>query len=170
VFPAGPLRAPLQPQIARTNALIVIGAGDAASNVAAAMRIRGVPVLHARLAPDQASVGKLRRQRVLAFAGIGDPARFFATLRANGVDVAQERTFADHHPFTPSEIERLISDAAAQSLTPVTTEKDMARIRSDARLQTHANGIATLAVTLEFDDAAMLRDFVAAQLAKARAG
>ncbi|HEX7789684.1 MAG TPA: tetraacyldisaccharide 4'-kinase [Afipia sp.] len=169
VFPAGPLRAPLEPQIARTDALIVIGAGDAASNLIALVVKRGASVLHAHLAPDQVSVETLRGQRVLAFAGIGDPARFFATLRANGVDVIEERTFADHHPFTSEEIARLVSDAAAKSLTLVTTEKDMARIRSDIRLQAHANGIATFAVTLEFSDAAALRNFVAARLAKARA-
>jgi tetraacyldisaccharide 4'-kinase len=170
VFPAGPLRAPLEPQIARTDALIVIGAGDAAGNVTALVAKHGAAILYARLAPDQVSVGKLRGQRVLAFAGIGDPARFFATLRASGVDVAQERIFADHHPFTPDEIERLISDAAAQSLTLVTTEKDMARIRSDGHLQAHATGIAAFAVTLEFGDVALLQDFVAARLMKARAG
>jgi tetraacyldisaccharide 4'-kinase len=169
VFPAGPLRAPLPPQVARTDALIVIGKGQAATGIADAVASRGAPVLHAQLAPDQASVSALRDQRVLAFAGIGDPARFFATLRASGVHVAEERAFADHHPFTPEEIERLVSEAAAKSLTLVTTEKDMARIRSDARLKGHADMIATFAVTLDFDDEAMLRNFVAERLAKARA-
>lgn len=168
VFPAGPLRAPLEPQIARTDALIVIGAGNAASDIAAAVAKRAAPVLRARLVPDQASVDRLRDQRVLAFAGIGDPPRFFATLRACGVDVAEERTFADHHPFTPEEIERLVSDAAEKSLTLVTTEKDMARIRSDVRLQHHADKIAAFAVSLDFGDAAMLRNFVATRLVKAR--
>lgn len=169
VFPAGPLRAPLELQLARTDALIVIGTGDAANDIAAAVSRHGARVLRARLAPDQASVDRLRGQRVLAFAGIGDPARFFATLRACGVDVVEEKAFADHHLFTPDEIERLASDAAAKSLMLVTTEKDMARIRSDARFEGHANGIATFAVTLDFGDTAMLRSFVADRLAAARA-
>lgn len=169
VFPAGPLRAPLEPQIARTDALIVIGEGDAASKIAEFVTMRGAPVLRARLKPDEASVSALRGQRVLAFAGIGDPARFFATLRANGVDVTEERAFADHHPFSPDEIERLLSDAAVKSLTPVTTEKDMARIRSDVRLKAYANRIGTFAVTLTFDHEPVLRNFVAERLTKARA-
>lgn len=170
VFPAGPLRVPLSPQVARTDALIVIGAGDAADHVIAAVTKHGAPVWRARLVPDQGSVDQLRGQRVLAFAGIGDPARFFATLRASGVDVVDEKIFPDHHAFTPDEIERLVADAAAKSLTLVATEKDMARIRSDAGLRRYANGIATFAVTLAFADDAALRNFVISRLAQARAG
>mgnify|MGYP001351301708 CR=1 FL=1 len=169
VFPAGPLRAPLPPQIARTDALIVIGSGDAADGVIADVTKEGASVLRARLVPDQASLDQLREQRVLAFAGIGDPARFFATLRASGVEVIEEKIFADHHPFTPDEIERLVSEAAAKSLMLVTTEKDMARIRSDVRLRKHADRIAAFAVTLAFDDETKLRDLVTARLARARA-
>ena len=169
VFPAGPLRAPLPPQIVRTDALVVIGVGDAADDIARSVAISGASVLRARLVPDSVSLDRLRGQRVLAFAGIGDPARFFATLRASGVDVIEERIFADHHPFTLDEIERLISTAAAKSLVLVTTEKDMARIRSDVRLQKHADTIAAFAVTLAFDDETTLRDFVTARLAQARA-
>ena len=111
VFPAGPLRAPLQPQLARTDALIIVGDGAAAAPVAAEIAAQGKPVLPAHLKPDAAQVASLRGKRVLAFAGIGDPARFFNTLRANGVDVVRERAFADHHPFSQGEIENLIDEA-----------------------------------------------------------
>ncbi len=47
VFPAGPLRAPLPPQLARTDALIVVGDGSAARAVAADIAARGKPVLSA---------------------------------------------------------------------------------------------------------------------------
>ncbi len=168
VFPAGPLRAPLAPQVARTDALIMIGDGQAADGIAVAVTERHAPVLRARLVPDESSAAALRGQRVLAFAGIGDPARFVATLRASGANVIAERAFADHHPFTPGEIEQLISDAATKSLMLVTTEKDMARIRSDARIAYHAANIRVLPVTLTFDDEAALRDLLARGLAKAR--
>src|SRR6185437_1001840 len=86
VFPAGPLRAPLGPQIARTDALVVVGDGVAVKMLATEMVVRGKPVLAARLKPDDASLKSLQGRRVLAFAGIGDPARFFNTLRKCGVD------------------------------------------------------------------------------------
>ena len=111
VFPAGPLRAPLRPQLARTDALIVVGNGSAAEAVAAEIAAQGKPVLSAHLKPDEAQVAQLRGKRVLAFAGIGDPTRFFNTLRASGIDVAGQRAFADHHPYSQAEIESLIAEA-----------------------------------------------------------
>src|SRR5206468_8469770 len=110
VFPAGPLRASLAPQLDRTDALIVIGDG-AADKTAAAVAARGKPVLRGHLRPDAASVTHLLGKRVLAFAGIGDPLRFFRTLRASGIEVVGERSFADHHPFSKQEIDALIAEA-----------------------------------------------------------
>src|SRR4051794_16613973 len=100
VFPAGPLRAPLPPQLARTDVLVVVGNGNAAAAAAAAVAAQGGLVLRAHLMPSEASVAGLRGKRVLAFAGIGDPRRFFRTLRASGVEVRSEKAFADHHPFS----------------------------------------------------------------------
>ncbi len=168
VFPAGPLRAPLRPQLARTDALIVIGDGTAAQAVAAAIAARGRPVLSAHLRPDDISVASLGGKRVLAFAGIGDPARFFRTLRASGIEVVAKRAFADHHPYSKSEIELLIDEAARDALTLVTTEKDLARLRGRGGLPSWACDIVPFAVTLAFEDAAQLRKFVSGCLFKAR--
>jgi tetraacyldisaccharide 4'-kinase len=168
VFPAGPLRAPLPPQLARTDALIVVGDGAAAAPVATAIAAQGRPVLSAHLRADDVSVASLRGKRVLAFAGIGDPLRFFRTLRASGIEIVRERAFADHHPYAQAEIEALIAEAKPGALTLVTTEKDLARLRSGGRLASYAQEIVPFAVTLEFDDAAKLRAFVTDRLFKAR--
>ncbi|MBR0873920.1 tetraacyldisaccharide 4'-kinase [Bradyrhizobium tropiciagri] len=168
VFPAGPLRAPLVPQLARTDALIVVGDGNAAHTIAVEIESRGKPVLSAHLTPDQASLASLRGVRVLAFTGIGDPARFFRTLRLSGVDLVRDRAFADHHVFTKDEIDALIADARRDGLTLVTTEKDLARLRDAGGLPAWAQAIVPFAVTLEFEQPAALRRFVTDQLAKAR--
>lgn len=168
VIPAGPLRAPLSPQLARTDALVVVGDGTAAAKIAADLASRGKPVLSARLKPDQASLAALGGVRVLAFAGIGDPARFFNTLRSSGVDVVRSRAFADHHAFTADEIEQLTAGAKADALTLVTTEKDLARLRDPRGMPASAQAIVPFAVTMQFDDGAALRRFVTDQLFKAR--
>ncbi len=162
VFPAGPLRAPLRPQLARTDALVIVGTGSAAGQVAAEIAAQGKPVLSAHLKPDEAQVAQLRGRRVLAFAGIGDPTRFFNTLRASSIDVAVERPFADHHPYSQAEIESLVAEAKRDGLTLVTTEKDMARLRD------RPQHIVPFRVTLAFDDPERLRKFIADRLFKAR--
>jgi tetraacyldisaccharide 4'-kinase len=168
VFPAGPLRASLSPQLAHTDALIVIGGGTAAAAVAATITARGKPVLSAQLRPDAASLLALRGKRALAFAGIGDPGRFFRTLRTSGIDLVREHSFADHHPFSKSEIEALTTEAKREALTPVTTEKDLARLRRAEGLPCWAEAIVPFAVTLEFDNAPQLRKFISERLFQAR--
>jgi len=166
VMPSGPLRAPLRDQIERTDALIVIGEGCAADAVAAIVAGQGKPVLRARFIPNEASLSALRGRRVLAFAGIGDPARFFASLREAGVDVARTRVFADHHSLSPGEIDGLVADAERERLVLATTEKDMARLQSGGELPDRLREIVPFKVALAFDDAAALQAFVSARLFK----
>jgi tetraacyldisaccharide 4'-kinase len=168
VFPAGPLRAPLSPQIDRTDALIVIGEGHAADAVAATVAARGKPVLTARLTADEATVASLRDKPVLAFAGIGDPDRFFRTLGSHGIEVVSRRAFADHHPFSRSEIESLLAQANRDGLTVVTTEKDLARLDPGLGLPRWAQGIVAFPVKLEFGNVPALRKLVSERLFRAR--
>jgi tetraacyldisaccharide 4'-kinase len=169
VFPAGPLRAPLSAQLGRTDALVVVGEGTAADAIAARIASRpGAPVLPAHLEPDGAALAALANKRVLAFAGIGDPARFFRTLRASGIDVVRERAFADHHPFSQGDIDALIAEAKRDQLTLVTTEKDLVRLRKSGELPASAREMLTLPVTLEFADEKALRRFLSERLFAAR--
>jgi tetraacyldisaccharide 4'-kinase len=85
---------------------------------------------------------------VLAFAGIGDPEKFYATLRAAGITIAQTRSFADHHVFTAADAANLIARADAARLTLVTTEKDHARMSGNAELARLAARTMTLPVIL----------------------
>jgi tetraacyldisaccharide 4'-kinase len=165
IFPAGPLRAPLERQIERTDALVIIGDGVAATGVAALVHGKGGTVLTARLQPDAASVRALHGKRVLAFAGIGDPGRFFRTLRGAGVDVAVETVFGDHHPYRPQEIDALVAQARRDGLTLVTTEKDLVKLRG----MPMAAEIVGFAVTLDIEDKAGLRSLVRETLNRARA-
>lgn len=166
VFPAGPLRAPLASQVSRVDALIVIGEGTQADGVATMVADHGRPVLRARIAADRQAVGELAGARVLAFAGIGDPARYFATLRENGIDVAATRVFSDHHPFTSDEIAGLLAEAKRSSLVPLTTEKDYMRLRGVAGIDLGA--IRPFPVRLVMQDEQALRDLILTHLAAAR--
>ncbi len=72
--------------------------------------------------------------------------------------------FPDHHPYSENEIAALLAEAKRDSLTLVTTEKDLVRLRKAEGTK----DIVPFAVTLEFEDAAQLRKFVTERLFKAR--
>lgn len=126
VLPAGPLRAPLAPQLRRADALLVVGKGEAAAPLVRAAARAGRATIHARIRPTR--VRDWRKEPILAFAGIGHPDKFFATLTAAGAPVAKTYGFPDHHTYSDVDAERLLKIADAEKLRLVTTEKDMARL------------------------------------------
>ena len=169
VIPGGPLRAPLGAQLARAHALVVVGTALNAGEVAAAARARQIAVFRAQLQPDTGFLAALGGGRVLAFAGIGDPDKFFATLTAAGVEVAAARGFPDHHRYTRAQAESLCEQADREGLVLVTTEKDLARLTGDeaaAELAAHAHA---LPVSLVVEDAASLRALLLERIGAARA-
>ena len=153
VMPAGPLREPVAAGAARCHAAVLIGA-DA---TAAAERLpRALPVLRARLVPGPEAVA-LAGKRVLAFAGIATPEKFFATLAQAGAVLAGKLAFADHHPFTERELHRIIDRAAALGARPVTTPKDAVRIPAKLR-----PAIDVLGVGLGWEDPAAIEALLSA--------
>jgi tetraacyldisaccharide 4'-kinase len=169
VFPAGPLRAPIPAQFDRAQVVLMIGDGPAGAVAARDAEARGLTVFRGRLVPDAASVAALTGSRVLAFAGIGDPEKFFATLSAAGVDVAIARGFPDHHPFTGAQAAALVAEADRAGLSLVTTEKDFVRISHKRALAALAARSRVLSVALELEEEDRFRRFVLAAVAAARA-
>jgi tetraacyldisaccharide 4'-kinase len=168
VLPAGPLRAPLASQFARAQALLVVGDGLGAHGVVTKATSRGLSIFHAHLAPDAGASGSLQGRRVLAFAGIGDPAKFFATLSAAGINVVQVRGFPDHHRYSKAEAADLRASADRDGLVLLTTEKDLARIAGDAEAAELATRARAFPVTLVLDDADQFRRFLLERLEAAR--
>lgn len=134
VIPAGPLREPAHDGLARADAVIIAGAGT--------VPLPGFegPVLQAHIGPVASEA--LRGRRVLAFAGIGRPEKFFASLSALGADIAATVSFADHHSYANNEILNLKAKARGLGASLITTEKDFVRLS-----QQQAEDIAVLPVT-----------------------
>jgi tetraacyldisaccharide 4'-kinase len=124
MIPAGPLREPVSAAAARSRAAVLIGADQAG---AAAMLPPGLPVIRASLKPGP-EAGLLAGQPVLAFCGIANPNKFFATLTEAGVVLAGREAFADHYPFDEGDMRDLLAEAEALRALPVTTRKDYVRI------------------------------------------
>jgi tetraacyldisaccharide 4'-kinase len=70
----------------------------------------------------------LKRRPYLAFAAIADPGKFYASLAMAGAKVAFTMDFPDHRLFSEAECEKILAEAAARDLVPITTEKDRVRL------------------------------------------
>ncbi len=125
-IPAGPLRAPLKPQIQRADALLVIGEGEAADPLIRAAARGGIAILRARIKPTR--LKEWRKDPILAYAGIGRPEKFFASLREAGAPVARIFPFPDHYSYGEVDAVKLLEIADFEKLRLVTTEKDLARL------------------------------------------
>ena len=121
------MRAPLLDQMRRASALLVIGEGTAADPVIRMAGRAAKPVYTARFKVQKPR--SYRKCRMLAFAAIGNPEKFFDSLRSVGADVVIARGFGDHHDYTDEEAGELLDLAAKQDLELVTTSKDMARLK-----------------------------------------
>jgi tetraacyldisaccharide 4'-kinase len=170
VIPAGPLRAPLAAQLARSDALLVIGTGAGADDVAKEARARDIPVFAAHLQPDAGFVAARRGGRVLAFAGIGDPEKFFATLAEAGIALGGTRSFPDHHRYTRAEALALCDEATRAGLALMTTEKDLARLSGDDAVAPLAARADALPVTLALEQADRFAELLLEGLAARRRG
>lgn len=164
VIPAGPLRAPLTDQIAHADALLVIGEGEAASRPLRMMARAGRPIFSARLVPKSRQI--LIGERLLAFAGIADPEKFYASLAELGAEVAETRDFPDHHGFTDSELYDLTETAAREGLILTTTTKDAVRLATGSEAaREFAGNCAVLDVALEFSSPAQAERIIRETLA-----
>jgi tetraacyldisaccharide 4'-kinase len=166
VIPGGPLRAPLETQITHAQAVVFVGPSDSAPAIAERARRHNVATYHARLEPDRDTVAALKGRKVLAFAGIGDPEKFFATLEAAGVAVAERVSFADHHRYTAAEARALLARADADNLMLLTTEKDLVRLSGKRRLAALAARANPLPVQLVIEEAEAFRDMIVGVLSK----
>ena len=130
VIPGGPLRAPLRDQLLFADALLKMGEGTAADAVIRRAAKAGKPIFDARTCPLAGQ--RLAANRYLAFAGIGHPEKFFASVEEAGGSVAIGRAFPDHHYYAADELAELAETARKEGLSLITTAKDAARLRHGA--------------------------------------
>ncbi|WP_068300489.1 tetraacyldisaccharide 4'-kinase [Pararhodobacter sp. CCB-MM2] len=153
-IPAGPLREPVGAGLKRAQAVLAIGPEAAQERFAAEWggRLGGVSLFTGSLEPLNTGM-HWTGLRVLAFAGIGRPEKFFESLRNTGANVVRTQALSDHQPLTSALYARLDAEARREKAQLVTTEKDAVRLPTAQRRQ-----VLTLPVRLQIaDEAGFLR-------------
>ena len=149
ILPAGPLREGVSVGLNRAQAVVIIGEDQAGlTQFIPHMSKHSVPVLNAHLAP--VATDEWTGKKVLAFAGIGRPQKFFDSLAEAGCDLMAAISFGDHHPYSHQEIASLVSEAKRLDAIPVTTAKDHVRLPSE-----DAGSVSIFDITLVWDDPKM---------------
>jgi tetraacyldisaccharide 4'-kinase len=162
VIPAGPLRAPLDAQIARASALIVIGEQERVAKLIEAFTARAKPVLKARMVPRQ-DRRWLSVLPVIGFAGIARPSKFFATLRNEGARLIDQRAYPDHYRYSERQARSLLKEAKDYNAMLVTTEKDYVRLEGepDSAVAELKHRARPFAIAVEFEDKAKVQELLA---------
>jgi tetraacyldisaccharide 4'-kinase len=155
VMPAGPLREPLDAALARSDAVVLL-AGDEPPRFDAA--VCNKPIIAARLVPSL-DAARLNDRKVVAFAGIGRPEKFFATVHALGAELVEAVALPDHHAYSEDEVMALIERAVALEAVPVTTAKDALRLPRGARAMVEVVDVAVEFAAPDRLDALLLRAF-----------
>ena len=126
VIPGGPMRAGLTEQMRHADGVLKMGDGDGANPVLRQAARAGRAFFEARL--RAVPLPAIEGRPCLAFAGIGDPGKFFDTVTALGAEVRIAKSFGDHHFYSEFDAQDLLSTAEAQGLQLVTTAKDAVRL------------------------------------------
>lgn len=151
LLPAGPLREPLEEALKRTDAVILIGSN--------AQQLKfDKPVFTARLVPP-ADSGWIRNTRLLAFAGIARPQKFYESLQMLGGDLIRTHDFPDHASYSPEMLRAITDSALKLNATPIATPKDAVKFPPEFR-----DKIRILDIALRFDDPAGLQNWLQSRL------
>ncbi|WP_227028699.1 tetraacyldisaccharide 4'-kinase [Candidatus Endolissoclinum faulkneri] len=151
VIPSGPLREPWKDSLQKSHAVLLIG--EDRREIKSLIGDKRL-VLLGMLEPSLAALS-LRNCRVLAFAGIGRPYKFHETLIKIGAKVIGFRSFADHHPYRLSELNKLVEEAVFEDAILVTTAKDATRLPVEIRAS-----VTVVEVSLVWGDPTALSIFL----------
>ena len=147
-IPAGPLREFISTGLLRADAIILIG-----ETSPELLKLFGKKeIFKAKIKPHCPNV---KNKRVVAFAGIGHPEKFYNSLEECGFELVSKHNFADHHTYTTKELNKLIDISIKKEAELFTTSKDFIKIPQDMK---HMFNV--LEITVDWENPEKLKKFI----------
>jgi tetraacyldisaccharide 4'-kinase len=139
LLPAGPLRETVGSGIRKSDVVLIIGERNEAIEDRILSINKGMKIYHAKT--EAADVATEDDAKVIGFCGLGYPSKFRMTLEQAGYNVVDFIAFRDHHAYTITEIQKLITMARRVGARLVTTWKDYVKIPSVFKDDIEAIGV-----------------------------
>lgn len=128
IMPAGPLRERFKQASKRVNWVIKSGSNNTPYLDKLIQKYK-LKFCEVNIIPKSISSAE-NNKNVLAFAGIGNPNKFFISLNKAGYNVVITKQYKDHYSYTNNDIEKLLQLAQSNNLQLITTSKDYVKIDS----------------------------------------
>ncbi|MBD5405546.1 tetraacyldisaccharide 4'-kinase [bacterium] len=125
IFPAGPLRQSLKSGLKGVNLAIIMRKNN--PQLENKIKKYGISVINGKTVPTS-NLKEYKGKKVIAFAGIGKPQKFYKTLTDNDIKIIQKINFPDHYLYTEEDIKKLKNLAKSKKLPILTTMKDYVKI------------------------------------------
>jgi len=125
IIPAGPLRESLS-ALNRAKCVIINGKKNLDIEKKITEKNNEIKIFYTKY--EGKNLNDFKNNKVVAFAGIGNPNNFFDLLKDNSINLQEEIIFPDHYNYSNEELENLINKGNLQNAILLTTEKDFLRI------------------------------------------
>ena len=128
VIPSGPMRENLKFGLKKIKFVLIIG--EDKSNISNLIKLinNKIKIFYATYEPDIKIIKAFKNKKIIAFAGIGFPNKFYNLLKKIHFNVLETKDFPDHHIYKKNELNLLIQKSKLLNSTLVTTEKDYVKI------------------------------------------
>jgi len=154
--PAGPLRENIQDGLKRADAAIILGQ----DRFMLCQKLQQIPTFYGRIIPQKPQDTS---RRAIAFAGIGRPEKFYASLQECNIKLCQTVNFPDHHFYTASELNDIISKARELDADIYTTAKDYVKIPLDMQSR-----FKVLEIEIEWENPSEFETFLLTRLEQSK--
>jgi len=129
-IPSGPLREDLS-ALKRANCIVINGEKNTKIENKILNQNKEIKIFYTKYKPQ--NINEFKNNKVIAFAGIGNPKNFFSLLKDNKINLIEKISFSDHHKYSEKELENLFNKMKENNAILLTTEKDYFRINESYR-------------------------------------